>query len=159
MWQDKLKEIIYILENSNVNEIEIKSWGHQYRVVKNSTLISSGGSNLEQPVVVGKQEVEIQNNPKDELNLSASQNDNEGTTKEKVLSPMPGTFYAAPTPEDDNYVKIGDNVKIGQTLCIIEAMKIMNEIESDFDGVVTEIKVDDGNPVEYNQILFTINPE
>ena len=159
MWQDKLKEIIYILENSNVNEIEIKSWGHQYRVVKNSTLISNGGQNLEQPIVVGKQEVESQKDSKKEDNLTTSQNNNEDTNKEKVLSPMPGTFYAAPTPEDDNYVKVGDNVKKGQTLCIIEAMKIMNEIESDFDGVLTEIKVDNGNPVEYNQILFIIDPE
>jgi len=72
---------------------------------------------------------------------------------------MPGTFYAAPTPEDENYVKVGEKVKKGQILCIIEAMKIMNEIESDFDGVLTEIKVDNGNPVEYNQILFIIDPE
>ena len=159
MWQDKLKEIIYILENSNVNEIEIKSWGHQYRVVKNSALISNGVQNLEQPIVVGKQEVESQKDSKKEDNLTALQSNKEDTRKEKVLSPMPGTFYAAPTPEDDNYVKVGDNVKKGQTLCIIEAMKIMNEIESDFDGVLTEIKVDNGNPVEYNQILFIIDPE
>ena len=159
MWQDKLKEIIYILENSNVNEIEIKSWGHQYRVVKNSALISNGVQNLEQPIVVGKQEVESQTDSKKEDNSTALQSNNEDKKKEKVLSPMPGTFYAAPTPEDDNYVKVGDNVKKGQTLCIIEAMKIMNEIESDFDGVLTEIKVDNGNPVEYNQILFIIDPE
>ena len=159
MWQDKLKEIIYILENSNVNEIEIKSWGHQYRVVKNSALISNGVQNLDQPIVVGKQGVEIQKDSKKEDNSTALQSNNEDTKKEKVLSPMPGTFYAAPTPEDDNYVKVGDNVKKGQTLCIIEAMKIMNEIESDFDGVLTEIKVDNGNPVEYNQILFIIDPE
>ena len=158
MWQDKLKEIIYILENSNVNEIEIKSWGHQYRVVKNSALISNGGQSLEQPIVVGKQEIERQIDSKNEKGLTASQSNNEDAKKEKVLSPMPGTFYAAPTPEDDNYIKVGDNVKKGQTLCIIEAMKIMNEIESEFDGVVNEIKVDNGNPVEYNQILFTINP-
>ena len=160
MWQDKLKEIIYILENSNVNEIEIKSWGHQYRVVKNSALVSNGvQKNLDQPIVVGKQEVESHKNSKKEDNLTALQSNNENKKKEKVLSPMPGTFYAAPTPEDDNYVKVGDNVKKGQTLCIIEAMKIMNEIESDFDGVLTEIKVDNGNPVEYNQILFIIDPE
>ena len=158
MWQDKLKEIIYILENSNVNEIEIKSWGHQYRVVKNSALISNGVQNLEQPIVVGKQEVESQKDSKKEDNLTALQSNKEDTRKEKVLSPMPGTFYAAPTPEDDNYVKVGDNVKKGQTLCIIEAMKIMNEIESDVDGVLTDIKVDNGNPVEYNQVLFIINP-
>ena len=95
---------------------------------------------------------------KKEVNLTSLQSNNEDTKKEEVLSPMPGTFYAAPTPEDDNYVKVGDNVKKGQTLCIIEAMKIMNEIESDYDGVLTEIKVDNGNPVEYNQVLFTINP-
>ena len=159
MWQDKLKEIIYILENSNVNEIEIKSWGHQYRVVKNSALISNGIQNLEQPIVVGKQVVESQKDSKKEDDLTALQINKEDTKKEKVLSPMPGTFYAAPTPEDDNYVKVGDKVKKGQTLCIIEAMKIMNEIESDFDGVLTEIKVDNGNPVEYNQILFIIDPE
>ena len=159
MWQDKLKEIIYILENSNVNEIEIKSWGHQYRVVKNSALISNGVQNLDQPITVGKQEVESQKDSKKEDSLTALQSNKEDTKKEKVLSPMPGTFYAAPTPEDDNYVKVGDNVKKGQTLCIIEAMKIMNEIESDFDGVLTEIKVDNGNPVEYNQTLFIIDPE
>ena len=158
MWQDKLKEIIYILENSNVNEIEIKSWGHQYRVVKNSALISNGVQNLDQPIVVGKQEVESQKDSKKEDNLTTLQSNSEDTKKEKVLSPMPGTFYAAPTPEDDNYVKVGDTVKKGQTLCIIEAMKIMNEIESDVDGVLAEIKVDNGNPVEYNQVLFIINP-
>ena len=95
---------------------------------------------------------------KNENSLTASQNTNEDLKKEKVLSPMPGTFYAAPTPEDDNYVSVGDKVKKGQILCIIEAMKIMNEIESDYDGIVAEIKIDNGNPVEYNQTLFIINP-
>ena len=70
MWQDKLKEIIYILENSNVNEIEIKSWGHQYRVVKNSALISNGVQNLDQPTIVGKQEVESHKDSKKEENLT-----------------------------------------------------------------------------------------
>ena len=158
MWQDKLKEIIYILENSNVNEIEIKSWGHQYRVVKNSALISNGVQNLEQPIVVGKQEVESHKDSKKEDNSIALQSNNEDSKKEKVLSPMPGTFYAAPTPEDDNYVKVGDNVKKGQTLCIIEAMKIMNEIESEFDGKIKSILVKNSDPVEYDQVLFIIEP-
>ena len=71
--------------------------------------------------------------------------------------PNAWTFYAAPTPEDSNYVNIGDSVKKGQTLCIIEAMKIMNEIESDHDGIIAEIKIDDGNPVEYNQVLLLLD--
>ena len=158
MWQDKLKEIIYILENSNVNEIEIKSWGHQYRVVKNPGVITNSISNVEQPTVLG----ESKSNPKVELNkvdnTAESEPAQEEIAVEEVLSPMPGTFYAAPTPEDSNYVQVGDNVTKGQTLCIIEAMKIMNEIESDHDGVIAEIKIEDGNPVEYNQVLFTIKP-
>ena len=158
MWQDKLKEIIHIRENSNVNEIEIKSWGHQYRVVKNPGVTTNSISNVEQPTVLG----ELKSNPKVELNkvdnAAESEPAHEETAVEEVLSPMPGTFYAAPTPEDSNYVQVGDNVTKGQTLCIIEAMKIMNEIESDHDGVVAEIKIDDGNPVEYNQVLFTIKP-
>ena len=158
MWQDKLKEIIHILENSNVNEIEIKSWGHQYRVVKNPGVITNSISNVEQPTVLG----ESKSNPKVELNkvdnTAESEPVQEEIAVEEVLSPMPGTFYAAPTPEDSNYVQVGDNVTKGQTLCIIEAMKIMNEIESDHDGVIAEIKIEDGNPVEYNQVLFTIKP-
>ena len=158
MWQDKLKEIIYILENSNVNEIEIKSWGHQYRVVKNPGVISNSINNLEQPTVLGELKSGTKNDLIKKENTAKSVPVNENTTNEEVLSPMPGTFYAAPTPEDSNYVNIGDSVKKGQTLCIIEAMKIMNEIESDHDGVIAEIKIDDGNPIEYNQVLFTIKP-
>ena len=77
---------------------------------------------------------------------------------ENLLSPMPGTFYSSPTPDDPPFVSIGDSVKKGQTLCIIEAMKIMNEIEAEIDGTITEVKVSNGDPVEYNQTLFIINP-
>jgi|WetSurMetagenome_2_1015567.scaffolds.fasta_scaffold338289_2 acetyl-CoA carboxylase biotin carboxyl carrier protein len=73
-----------------------------------------------------------------------------------VTSPMVGTFYRAPAPSADPFVEIGDVVKKGQTLCIIEAMKLMNEIESDADGVVTAIHVENGKPVEYGQRLFSI---
>ncbi len=73
-----------------------------------------------------------------------------------ITSPMVGTFYRAPAPNAAPFVEIGDVVKKGQTLCIIEAMKLMNEIESDADGVVTEILVENGKPVEYGQRLFTI---
>ena len=71
---------------------------------------------------------------------------------------MPGTFYSAPTPEDKPFVSKGDVVKKGQVLCIIEAMKIMNEIESEFDGTIMKVNVNNGDPVEYNQPLFVIKP-
>ena len=76
----------------------------------------------------------------------------------EVKSPMVGTFYAAPEPGAKPYVSIGSRIAKGQILCIIEAMKIMNEIESEFSGVVTEIAVQDAHPVEYGQVLFRIDP-
>jgi acetyl-CoA carboxylase biotin carboxyl carrier protein len=73
-----------------------------------------------------------------------------------ITSPMVGTFYRAPAPNADPFVEIGEPVKKGQTLCIIEAMKLMNEIESEADGVVTAIHVENGKPVEYGQKLFSV---
>ena len=157
MWQDKLKEIIYILENSNVNEIEIKSWGHQYRVVKNPGAIVEGIHKSNKPVILENKNLADEVKLNNDTNLPDNQQSNGDSKKEKVISPMPGTFYSAPTPDDDDFVKVGDKVKKGQTLCIIEAMKIMNEIESEYDGVIAEIKTGNGNPVEYNQVLFVIS--
>lgn len=73
-----------------------------------------------------------------------------------ILSPLVGTFYTAPAEDADAFVAVGDTVKKGQTLAIVEAMKLMNEIESEFDGVVEEVLVENGQPVEYNQPLFRL---
>ena len=155
MWQDKLKEIIYILENSNVNEIEVNFWGRKYRVSKQANVVVQDGS------------IPIEKSPRsvnEDQNLSLYEsetpesNTSDSEEGEELLSPMPGTFYSAPTPEDPSFVNMGDEVKKGQTLCIIEAMKIMNEIESEYDGTIIDIKVNNGDPVEYNQTLFIINP-
>lgn len=75
---------------------------------------------------------------------------------ETINSPMVGTFYASPSPESPAFVKVGDTVKAGQTLCILEAMKIMNEVEAEFDCKIVEILVEDSNPVEYDMPLFVI---
>jgi acetyl-CoA carboxylase biotin carboxyl carrier protein len=76
----------------------------------------------------------------------------------EVKSPMVGTFYRSPEPGADPYVKVGSRITSGQTVCIIEAMKIMNEIEAEITGVVREVSVDDGQPVEFGQVLFRIDP-
>ncbi|MEC8992888.1 MAG: acetyl-CoA carboxylase biotin carboxyl carrier protein, partial [Candidatus Latescibacterota bacterium] len=75
-----------------------------------------------------------------------------------VTSPMVGTFYRSPSPEAESFVNVGDMVKSDQTICIIEAMKIMNEIEADVDGEIVEADVENGSPVEYGQPLFRIRP-
>jgi acetyl-CoA carboxylase biotin carboxyl carrier protein len=76
----------------------------------------------------------------------------------EIKSPMVGTYYKAPEPGADAYVKVGTRVTAGQTVCIIEAMKIMNEIEAELSGVVREICVEDGQPVEFGQVLFRVDP-
>jgi acetyl-CoA carboxylase biotin carboxyl carrier protein len=155
MWQDKLKEIIYILENSNVNEIEVNFWGRKYRVSKQANVVVQDGS-----IPIEKSPRSVNEDQNISLNESETPESNTSDIDEgeELLSPMPGTFYSAPTPEDPSFVNVGDEVKKGQTLCIIEAMKIMNEIESEYDGTIIDIKVNNGDPVEYNQTLFIINP-
>ncbi len=149
MWQDKLKEIIYILENSNVNEIEVNFWGRKYRVTKSASVASAV------PTAAPLAAAPVQSAPPASEPESSAPVAAKG---EELLSPMPGTFYASPTPDDPPFVSEGDSVKKGQTLCIIEAMKIMNEIEAEFDGTLTKVNVKNGEPVEYNQPLFLIDP-
>ena len=78
---------------------------------------------------------------------------------QKIVSPMVGTFYRAPAPDADAYVEVGEHVQAGQTVCIIEAMKLMNEIESEVRGRVVRIAVENGQPVEYGQVLFLVDPQ
>ena len=154
MWQHKLKEIIYILENSDVNEIEVNFWGRKYRVSKLASVVVQESSGLASKEAT-QNPIKSNANPVESENTLASDN-NESFDGEDQLSPMPGTFYSAPTPEDEPFVSNGDVVKKGQVICNIEAMKIMNEIESEFDGTIMKVKVNNGDPVEYNQPLFVI---
>ena len=148
MWQDKLKEIIYILENSDVNEIEVTFWGKKFRVVKNSPNIS--GVNSEKITTISTNQPSLSDNREDQL----SNKENE----QSILSPMPGVFYSSQSPDKPPYVEVGDTVKAGQVLCIIESMKIMNEIESEHNGIIKEIIVNNSDPVEFNQPIFIIEP-
>ena len=151
MWQNKLKEVIYILENSDVNEIEINFWGRKFRVVK-SPGINVVDENSKNNFSDFSEEINKTESKASSVDSSSSSIANE------ILSPMPGTFYAAPSPDADAFIKKGAQVKKGDTLCIIEAMKIMNEIEAEHSGVISEILIKNGEPVEYNQPLFKINP-
>ena len=146
MWQNKLKEIIYILENSDVNEIEATFWGKKFRVVKNSPNVP-----LTNPDKI--------TNLNSEQYLDSNNIENQAPNKENeksILSPMPGVFYSSQSPEKPPYVKVGDTIKTGQVLCIVESMKIMNEIESEYNGIIKEIIVNNSDPVEYNQPIFII---
>ena len=151
MWQDKLKEVIYMLENSNVNEIDVTFWGRRFRVIKSAGVNINSDSKLNQtsPVVSNEEPIPSQ---------SKISEDAKKDNSEEILSPMPGTFYSSPSPEAAPFIKEGDVVSKGDSLCIIEAMKIMNEIEAEKSGTIKKLLVDDGSAVDYNQPLFLIDP-
>lgn len=142
MWQDKLKEVIYILENSDVNEIDLTFWGRRFRVVKKASLSMD---TITTP--------EVLDSKSDEPIVPESSN-----SGEQILSPMPGTYYSSSSPDAAPFINEGDTVVEGDTLCIIEAMKIMNEIEAEKSGTIEKILVKNGQSVDYDQPLFSINP-
>ena len=148
MWQDKLKEIIYILENSDVNEIEVTFWGKKIRVLKNSPNVTTNSTDktINTKDIQSSSSANLENQNLDEEN------------KISILSPMPGVFYSSQSPDKPPYVEEGDTIKSGQVLCIIESMKIMNEIESEHNGVIKKILVNNSDPVEFNQPLYDIEP-
>ena len=154
MWKNRLKELLYILENSNVNEIDVTFFGVRYRVVKNSNPISEP-----MPTAVNEDKINLNDTLDTDSNLDQDLDKHKEIEGVEVLSPMPGTFYSSPTPDDASFVNEGDSINKGDTLCIIEAMKIMNEIESEENGEIQKILVEDGQAIEFNQPLFLINPK
>ncbi len=148
-WQSKLQTIIDLLESSEVNEIEVSFFGRKYRVSK--------GKVPEQPQLP----IHAQNvvPPPVAENPSPQPPELPHSAGIEVTAPMVGTFYRSPSPESSSFVIEGDYVAAGQTLCIIEAMKIMNEIESEVTGRITKILGQDGQAVEYGQPLFVIEPD
>ena len=154
MWKDKIKEIIYMLENSDVNEIEVRFWFKKIKVTK-------------KPAVLNVDSAQLSSDNQSILNLSKEEPINQSSKASKditetklveIKSPMPGTFYSSPDPESAPFVNIGDNVNAGDTICILEAMKIMNEIQTEESGIVEEILVDNSSPVEFDQVLFKLKP-
>lgn len=142
MEYEKIKQLMEDMGNSKLSEINID--------FPDGTKISM----KKDEQVIGK-EVVISVSSREE-ETKKTQNDLLVEEGNIVKSPMVGTFYSKPSPNADAYVSVGDNVKKGDVLCIIEAMKLMNEIESEFDGEVVEILVKDGEAVEYGKPLFRI---
>ena len=157
-----VKKLIKLLAASEIDEIEIEEDGKRVRVAKHShnnaaaAVIPSDIVPSASPSTLSAHAVPIASAPVPPAPGSVE------TAAEKKLhevrSPIVGTFYRAPAPDADPYVEVGQTVQPGTILCIIEAMKLMNEIESDAAGRVVKIHVENGQPVEYNQTLFSIEP-
>jgi acetyl-CoA carboxylase biotin carboxyl carrier protein len=150
-----IKKLVKIVDTSGITDLEIEQDGLRIKVAK---------KNRNSQVVTLPQSI-VQTEPNNSV-TAASVTEETATTEEKVStenlyeikSPIVGTFYRAPAPDADAYVQVGDTVSVGSVLCIVEAMKLMNEIESDVSGKVVKILAENGKPVEYNQPLFLIEP-
>lgn len=165
----EIRELVKIVEDSDIDELEVSRWGRKIRITKAKNHAVNGVQQITVPAQAPQaaasqpQQSQPQPQPTTESQESAESQETEsaGADKsnwEEVKSPIVGTFYRSPSPEDPAYVKNGDKVEPGQTLCIIEAMKIMNEIEAEISGTIKDILVEDSQAVEYNQTLFLIEP-
>jgi len=147
-----IKKLIKLVEESNIGEIQISRFGTRIRISKNgigASVQSSGKTVAVPPPPLEKME---------KVKKEEIKSEEEKRNLFVVKSPIVGTFYRAPAPDANPYVEIGDIVKEGQVLCIIEAMKLMNEIESEISGKIVDILVKNAEPVEYGQELFLIEP-
>ena len=142
----KIKTLIEMLEASDLNEIEVSQGEESVRIRK-----SLGVANT----ISDENSIILKNNQN--LSADAAIKDSKYSEGNEVKSPIVGTFYRKPSPEKEPFVNVGDIVSKGDVLCIIEAMKNMNEIKSDFSGKVVSIDVDDAQPVEFGQTIIVIN--
>ena len=165
--KNKIKKIIDAIRDTDISEIEISSfWGMQKIKLKKGLDYGSDTHNVQGSVSSPSSQnlkSDIQNNiVEDTLSTPDSDDstpvhsDSIGKEYTIIKAPLVGTFYLSPKPGQPPFIEIGSNIKIGDTLCIVEAMKIFNEIESEHSGIIKEILVQDGEPVEFDQPLFKI---
>ena len=144
----KVKKLIELLEESGLSEIEITEGEDKVRITK-------GGKRSPQvKAIETTQEAEALSVTKPEDANARTKNNN---SFHEIKAPMIGTFYQSPDPDSEAFVKVGDPINEGDTLCIIEAMKMMNKIETDFSGTIERILVQNGDPVEFDQVLFLVS--
>ena len=145
-----LKRLVKVVEQSNITEFSVQEGDLKIKISKNSKQsVNTVISQPTNPVAVQVSEPVAAQEP-------AKKEEEVNENYHEIRSPIVGTFYRAPAPDADPYVQVGDNVSVGSVLCIVEAMKLMNEIESDADGKIVKILVENATPVEYNQPLFLI---
>jgi|TARA_B100001057_G_scaffold500411_1_gene615330 acetyl-CoA carboxylase biotin carboxyl carrier protein len=150
----EIQDIINFIKKTDLDDVSIETENYKIRVKKNSSSISEKVVHKsEKPLKVDKKETVIQ---KEQVEIKTEKE----TPNNNIIikSPMIGTFYQSPNPESNPFISEGDAIKPGQTICIIEAMKLFNEIESEVSGKVIKVLANDTSPVEFDQPLFEIDP-
>ena len=142
----KIKKLIEMLQESDLNEIEVKEGEESVRINRKKESIIQTTA----PSVFRTNQLDKNNS------LNETDNYAESNGHESIVSPMVGTFYRKPAPDKEPFIEVGQMIKKGETVCIIEAMKMMNQVKSEFDGTVVSINIGDGEPVEFGQELISI---
>jgi acetyl-CoA carboxylase biotin carboxyl carrier protein len=142
----KIKKLIEMLQESDLKEIEVSQGDESVRILR-------GGQSENHFVTPGMQTQIVQ----PPHVLTEKVNDEKLEIGSAITSPIVGTFYRKPSPDKNPFIKVGDSIEAGDVLCIVEAMKMMNEIKSDISGKIISIDVEDGEPVEFGQRIITIN--
>lgn len=150
----KIKKLIELLEESNIGELEIKEGEESVRIARNSGTTQYFSAPA--PAFAAPAAAPVAAAPAAPASAPAAAPVAPVSSGHVVKSPMVGTFYRSPSPGSPSFIEVGKTVKAGDVICIIEAMKMMNQIEADKSGVIEAILVEDGNPVEFDQPLVTI---
>jgi len=147
-----IKKLVKIVDSTEITDLEIEEEGVRIKIAKkirNAQLVTN-------PQMIATSLTQSSANASESSSEETVDKENKKENLHEIHSPIVGTFYRAPAPDADPYIQIGDTISSGSVLCIVEAMKLMNEIESDVSGKVVKILVENGKPVEYNQPLFLI---
>jgi len=153
---EKVRELVKLVEDSGIEELEVSNEETTIRIQK-SAPVTMAAASVAPAIQVPAAAPAGATGPAAEAPVPAA--DPMRAKWKEVRSPIVGTFYRAPSPSNPNFTEVGDHVAVGQTLCIIEAMKVMNEIEAEFSGTIKEIFVENGNPVEAEAVLFLVDPD
>jgi len=143
----QIRKLIRLIQSSDVTEIEVTQGDQTVRICRQGAGATAPVTYAVPPTPVAAP-----------VTAAVPATEEEPDEEHQVTSPMVGTYYAAPSPDAENFVSAGQKVQKGETLCIIEAMKMMNEIEAEYSGVVESILVENASPVEYGQPIFIITP-
>jgi len=145
----EIREIISLMNENDITEVELEREGTKIKLRK-------GSFDGYEPII--RPHIEYRSEPSSGSKVSSEEPKEKNSHCNEISSPMVGTFYRAPSPESPNFVDVGQIVEVGQVVCIVEAMKLMNEIKSEIKGKIVEIPVDNAQPVEFGQALFVVEP-
>jgi acetyl-CoA carboxylase biotin carboxyl carrier protein len=173
----EIQELVKLINKSDLTEFKMKDGEFELSIrtkhYEKTKQIVKAAAQPQQPVVAVQPPVQqtfpppaqpsvppAEKSPEEQQPAPAQQEEGEETTQYKeIRSPIVGTFYRSPSPEKAPYVKVGDTVEVGTVVCIVEAMKLFNEIESEITGKIVKVMVEDAQPVEYDQVLFLVDPK